>query len=48
MGSFEGSSDAVGGDFLGNLLLLVGGIDGLVGALFGSIGDMIGVGGDAV
>lgn len=45
MGSFAGSAEAAGPDFLTNLLTIVGGIDGLVGALFGSVGESIGVGG---
>lgn len=47
MGSLEGSSEAVGPDFLTDLFKIMGGIDGLVGALFGSVGDLIGVGGGA-
>ncbi|HJC59346.1 MAG TPA: hypothetical protein H9755_03305 [Candidatus Dietzia intestinigallinarum] len=45
MGSLQGSSEAVGPDFLNDLFTIMGGIDGLVGAFFGSLGDMIGVGG---
>lgn len=45
MGSMQGSSEAVGPDFLTDLFTVMGGIDGLVGALFGSVGNMIGVGG---
>lgn len=45
MGSLAGSAEAVGPEFLGNLLNVMGGIDGLVGALFGSLGGSIGVGG---
>ncbi|UVE96673.1 hypothetical protein [Dietzia sp. B32] len=47
MGSFAGSAEAAGDDFLLDLLTVIGGIDGLVGALFGSLGAMIGVGGGA-
>lgn len=47
MGSLMGSSEAVGPDFLTDLVTLMGGVDGLVGALFGSLGDLIGVGGGA-
>lgn len=45
MGSFEGSAEAAGPEFLNDLLNVIGGIDGLVGALFGSLGGLIGVGG---
>ena len=45
MGSLQGSSEAVGPDFLTDLFTIMGGIDGLVGAFFWSLGDMIGVGG---
>lgn len=45
MGSFAGSAEAAGPEFLENLFTILGGVDGLVGALFGSVGDLIGVGG---
>ncbi|MGN0100177.1 hypothetical protein [Dietzia sp. CH92] len=47
MGSLAGSAEAVGDDFLDNLMAVLFGADGLVGALFGSIGELIGVGGAA-
>lgn len=44
MGSLAASSEAVGDDFLPDLLTIIGGIDGLMGAFLGSVGEVIGVG----
>ena len=47
MGSLAASTEAVGEDFLPNMITIVGAIDGLMGAFLGSVGEAIGVAAEA-